>query len=724
MANALKKTLQKAQKMGRGRDTILAHINPEEARLLKARGGAGTRNPRTGLLQFDPFDPDDDKSETISNAGESTDSGSYFSDLGSGSNGSDTKIEVKEGQRPASGAWYEFDFDGDGVVTDWNHPSNQTTTSESGGDTTSTQTTTTAPAPVPLPEQIRNELKGWGGTTEQIDLILNSLGNETDGYDQDIEALLQQLKEVPEEDRIVYLIDNFGDVEGLDGWGAGNNPIPLNDATRASELQKPTEQRLQEAVDRAVLGSSTGAGLEPNDDGSFTNTETGVTYYRADDGRLTDRDGNVWYDPGTGLADRMEANQTQADTLASSLYGPAEDSILSTYQQQQKDYNTFVSDTVRDLGLPENDFASQVGSALQGFLNGQNGQKGFLDFQSELLGAGEEYKRGLDTLQKDYDAAYAQNQTDIGRLRGEYNALTTDYASDLDPLRKDLAGVRDRLGDVSAGQMQVAKDAGDETYYGRLKNLYYADARDNIDSSVDNARDALQSNFAAAGADPNSPAYTAAIMDLQQNRANALQSARRQAVLDSYGLGSQMLGQRSQALAGAGSSLGMEGNAIGAEMGALNSLYGVRSQGLQADANLTAQQMQNRLGSLNTRGDMIGQLYNVNANNAQIGMQGANTILDANLKGIGAQQDQFYKNMGLTNDLYRSNMDVTAALGNAIGSGLSYYTGQADKNFQTLLEANQGGKSDAFAFAQMENWFNENDQEMPDFLERYRPSST
>jgi len=38
--------------MGRGGDTILAHINPEEARLLKARGGSGTINPMTGLPEF------------------------------------------------------------------------------------------------------------------------------------------------------------------------------------------------------------------------------------------------------------------------------------------------------------------------------------------------------------------------------------------------------------------------------------------------------------------------------------------------------------------------------------------------------------------------------------------------------------------------------------------------------------------------------------------------
>jgi hypothetical protein len=37
---------------GRLGDTMLAHISPEEAALLKARGGAGTLNPETGLPQY------------------------------------------------------------------------------------------------------------------------------------------------------------------------------------------------------------------------------------------------------------------------------------------------------------------------------------------------------------------------------------------------------------------------------------------------------------------------------------------------------------------------------------------------------------------------------------------------------------------------------------------------------------------------------------------------
>jgi hypothetical protein len=39
-------------KMGRNGDTMLAHITPSEARLLRRRGGSGTVNPATGLPEF------------------------------------------------------------------------------------------------------------------------------------------------------------------------------------------------------------------------------------------------------------------------------------------------------------------------------------------------------------------------------------------------------------------------------------------------------------------------------------------------------------------------------------------------------------------------------------------------------------------------------------------------------------------------------------------------
>jgi len=43
---------QQLQSQGRGGDTILAHIDPAEAAMLEAAGGAGTLNPETGLPEY------------------------------------------------------------------------------------------------------------------------------------------------------------------------------------------------------------------------------------------------------------------------------------------------------------------------------------------------------------------------------------------------------------------------------------------------------------------------------------------------------------------------------------------------------------------------------------------------------------------------------------------------------------------------------------------------
>jgi hypothetical protein len=47
---------------GRSGDTILAHINPREAKLLKSRGGSGKINPATGIMEF-AYGEDDNAGE-------------------------------------------------------------------------------------------------------------------------------------------------------------------------------------------------------------------------------------------------------------------------------------------------------------------------------------------------------------------------------------------------------------------------------------------------------------------------------------------------------------------------------------------------------------------------------------------------------------------------------------------------------------------------------------
>ena len=64
----LKSIAKMLSKKGRGGDTMLAHITPKEARILKEAGGSGTINPDTGLMEFyDEYGYTPDFSETQQN---------------------------------------------------------------------------------------------------------------------------------------------------------------------------------------------------------------------------------------------------------------------------------------------------------------------------------------------------------------------------------------------------------------------------------------------------------------------------------------------------------------------------------------------------------------------------------------------------------------------------------------------------------------------------------
>jgi hypothetical protein len=91
---------------GRKGDKLVAHITPEEAMLLKARGGAGTINPRTGLLEFyDGSDP----------MGSGSDYGSTNDGLGGGYGGSDPMGSGAD-YTPSAG-WSAPDISGLGGVS-------------------------------------------------------------------------------------------------------------------------------------------------------------------------------------------------------------------------------------------------------------------------------------------------------------------------------------------------------------------------------------------------------------------------------------------------------------------------------------------------------------------------------------------------------------------------------------------------------------------------------
>jgi len=73
------------RQMGRGRDTVLAHITPEEAQMLLDMGGSGTTNPNTGLPEFQEedffgseFDPYGGQSVTSASGGITPEAEAYY----------------------------------------------------------------------------------------------------------------------------------------------------------------------------------------------------------------------------------------------------------------------------------------------------------------------------------------------------------------------------------------------------------------------------------------------------------------------------------------------------------------------------------------------------------------------------------------------------------------------------------------------------------------------
>lgn len=88
------KAAERLEELGRGGDTILAHINPREAALLKAAGGSGTINPHTGLLEFS----DAGVGESWSGGGTETSVGGFGNGVTADNIGGDAPIGQGGGQ--------------------------------------------------------------------------------------------------------------------------------------------------------------------------------------------------------------------------------------------------------------------------------------------------------------------------------------------------------------------------------------------------------------------------------------------------------------------------------------------------------------------------------------------------------------------------------------------------------------------------------------------------
>jgi hypothetical protein len=86
MGNA-RELAEMLRQMGRGRDTVLAHITPEEAQMLMDAGGSGDINPNTGLPEFqeegdflygDEFDPYAGQAVTSTSGGITPEAEAYY----------------------------------------------------------------------------------------------------------------------------------------------------------------------------------------------------------------------------------------------------------------------------------------------------------------------------------------------------------------------------------------------------------------------------------------------------------------------------------------------------------------------------------------------------------------------------------------------------------------------------------------------------------------------
>jgi hypothetical protein len=96
MGKPIAKKARDVQKHGRRGDTVLAHISPKEAALLKSMGGSGTVNPKTGLLEF--YDAD--------GRGNAADPGNPTGgDYGGGGDASSISDAIAAGFGPEAAGW-------------------------------------------------------------------------------------------------------------------------------------------------------------------------------------------------------------------------------------------------------------------------------------------------------------------------------------------------------------------------------------------------------------------------------------------------------------------------------------------------------------------------------------------------------------------------------------------------------------------------------------------
>ncbi len=104
--DAMKRAAEALDDYGRNGDTLVAHISPSEAALLKALGGAGTVNPTTGLLEF-YADPMGDGTDYGGDRTGQRDGLGYEGGKDEGARATEAKDAAAPGQGPFADATYD-----------------------------------------------------------------------------------------------------------------------------------------------------------------------------------------------------------------------------------------------------------------------------------------------------------------------------------------------------------------------------------------------------------------------------------------------------------------------------------------------------------------------------------------------------------------------------------------------------------------------------------------
>ena len=424
----------------------------------------------------------------------------------------------------------------------------------------------------------------------------------------------------------------------------------------AQEQKEQAEAVVSDAVETTGQAVDTAAGIEnayvggdvspeaanalgwtKNPDGSFTDpSNPGTTYIIGDDGNLVDKADPTQTATTEGMMNFDENDFAgRSETIINDfLYG------AQVTPDNAQDYGFSFDPNTNTYTSPDGTVYQDVGGQLQD----ENGvpierSHGFTNYQSALEGAAEEYTKQMTGLRTQYDQTFSE------------------YEGKLEPYLQQQEN-------ITSGLMGVASDAGDENYYSRLKDVYFADAAEGIQTDTDDSRDQLQQMYARSGADPNSPAYTAAIMDLQEKRGDAMRSARRKAMLDSYELGNNMLQNRSSTLSNAQTGLGNSMNALGG-------LYDVKIKGLEVDR------------------DMISGIYKGKQNEANIGVQGLNTVAGQRQSIVDSDKKSFYGDIDLRTGLNKNTQSSATTAANTAGAADTNATNDIWTNvnwMQTLAE--------------------------------------